>query len=207
MKQLAVLLPALCFGLFSFAAKADTLQLVSASAQTGGEYIYPYNFSVNDSTTLTGLLCMDLDRTITFGEKWNVTQTAIPTSGPNAAKYQEEAYIFSQLGKGTYSDSQVQWAGWGIFSPGDHENAAYDAGAQQLVADAVAAVTSGPGLSSVFLSHYVLYIPTGDQTGWTNGIPQEFIGTAQTPEPSSLVLLGSGLLGVAGAVRRKLARA
>jgi len=35
---------------------------------------------------------------------------------------------------------------------------------------------------------------------------QDFIGTAQTPEPSSLILMGSGLVGAAGVLRRKLSQ-
>jgi hypothetical protein len=39
---------------------------------------------------------------------------------------------------------------------------------------------------------FVAYIPTGDRTGWTDGIPQTFV--AVMPEPSTLLLIGSGLL-------------
>ena len=50
---------------------------------------------------------------------------------------------------------------------------------------------------------------TGSYTGGTlTGIPQGFgssaIGFSQVPEPSSLMFMGTGLLGIAGVIRRKL---
>jgi|SRR5271167_4555046 len=45
---------------------------------------------------------------------------------------------------------------------------------------------------------------SGTITGIPNGYGPNAIGIAQTPEPSSLVMLGTGLIGIAGVVRRKL---
>lgn len=44
----------------------------------------------------------------------------------------------------------------------------------------------------------------GTLTGVPNGFGPSAIGIAQTPEPGSLVLMGTGLLGIAGVVKRKL---
>lgn len=47
-----------------------------------------------------------------------------------------------------------------------------------------------------------VYVPTSDGTSWTDGVPQTFLGS--TSEPSTLLTLGSSLLGLAGLARKRL---
>jgi hypothetical protein len=200
------LFPVVCLALstLTVTAKADTLTLVSASAQSGGEYIQPYEFSLNGSPTTIDLMCMDLNREITFGETWNVTEI----SSTSSFQYEEEAFIYSQVGGGVYSDSDVQWAAWSIFDPTDVQNRGQNtANVQALLAAANLAVTNG--LPDSFYSRYVIYIPTGDDadTDWTAGTPQRFIGDpSPVPETSTLLMLGTGLVGAAGMLRRRISR-
>ena len=51
----------------------------------------------------------------------------------------------------------------------------------------------------------MLYTPVGGKPGFG---PQEYIGynCNTVPEPSSLMLFGTGVLGLAGALRRKFAK-
>jgi hypothetical protein len=203
---------------------ADTLTLTGVGGQnTDGVYVYPYYFTAtgaSGSETLVAMSCLNFNRDVSTGESWDASVIGVSSVTPSAVIDGEsgldilaDAYLFNQYSAASdnaQQTSDLQFAIWSIMDPTDVSGeSGFDLNAQALAA---VALSVAPTLPSSAFATDALYIPSGSYPN--GGEPQEFMTdppapavVTVTPEPASLVLMGTGLFGSAILLYRRRAKA
>lgn len=198
------------FGMFIIAAlacvlpaAADTITFTATGSNSqGGFYTAPYFLSVNGGPNIAAI-CVDFTHDVTVGESWDGSVTNLGSADLSStrlgdsgfATYREEAWLYSQFLAGAAPSGDINFAVWALTSPSAMSSSGWTAGAQHWYD--LATTTNLTSFDTAMVNFNV--ITPKDLTGTG---PQEYI--VATPEPGGLVLIGSGLLGLAGFGRKKL---
>ncbi len=181
----------------SLPAAAGTVNMKFNGLPTGDAYAgvpsYPYDLSVNGDPN-RWMMCIGYREHISAGETWKATTTSVGSLDPSTHLLDyEAAFLFKMAVADHGANSDINAAAWWLF---EGAPAPLDSGGQALVALAQSQTFSLGEFSDVQL---YTAIP-GTESG-SLGTAQDFLGT---PEPGTLVLLGTSVIAFGGLLRRRV---
>ena len=195
-KVLSVLFLLLTVAL-SLPAVAGVVNMQFNGTPTGNNYSgvssYPYDLSVNGGPN-QWMMCIGYYEHISGGETWQATPTSVGSLDltTHLVNY-EAAFLFEMAVADHGANGDANAAVWSLFE-----------GVPSLTPGAQAMVTLAQSQTYTQgeFADVILYSAIPGTESGNLGTAQDFMSS--TPEPGTLALLGSGVIGLAALLRRKL---
>ena len=170
-----------------------------------GAYTYPYNFTVTpsgQSSFLAALMCVSSNNEVTVGESWTANVLSVGQYGAylgNTQVADQLAWLYEQAKNDGGSDPSINAAAWFV-------RASYLGEATPGMNTAASTWASDAGLQTFTTGEFNnvrMYVDANETSPFQTNTAQTFVGST-TPEPGTLLMFGSAIIGAAGFIRRKL---